>query len=312
MLLDKGADPNVVCRDSDGKTCGILYEALKTDNVELIGRLLNYGIVPYSTMLSDACERTYINLIKQILKCKTEKQCENLNKRTRNTKEDTFIDAVVDNDVDKTCMLLSQGSVPNIDLLFVAVGLSYHSMSKALLTSHHKFDMSVQCNHDTVVPHSILRYVVWNEWVDVLELLLELGADSNSIHQDVSGLKYTLLQYAVECDNDNYSLVETLIKYGANPNTEFLDGNTALYHAICSDLPGIAEALLRHGADPDLQGEHMSSKLTVLEVAVCKCSLPLVSLLLKFHANPNTFGSSRDRFNNTYKYFPLWYAVNNN
>ena len=77
-------------------------------------------------------------------------------------------------------------------------------------------------------------------------------------------------------------------------------------------MPGIAEALLRHGADPDLQGEHMSSKLTVLEVAVCKCSLPLVSLLLKFHANPNTFGSSRDRFNNTYKYFPLWYAVNNN
>ena len=74
-----------------------------------------------------------------------------------------------------------------------------------------------------------------------------------------------------------------LLKAGADPNDAQPDGVSALVLAAHSGNGGVAALLLEHGADPNASG----SGYTALHAAILRSDLTLVQALLTHGANPN-------------------------
>jgi len=71
---------------------------------------------------------------------------------------------------------------------------------------------------------TLLNFAVYPNHVDVARLLLERGADVN--HVDPRGM--TALLYAATTDFGDPSMVQLLVKMGANPNAKTKEGLTAV------------------------------------------------------------------------------------
>ncbi|QTN21509.1 ankyrin repeat domain-containing protein [Rhizobacter sp. AJA081-3] len=83
-----------------------------------------------------------------------------------------------------------------------------------------------------------------------VERLVSYGADINAFDD----LSRTPLHYAAE--NEHYKVAAWLLERGAqvNANDEKMIGETALCLAAQKDYPEMVELLLKHGADPDING----------------------------------------------------------
>jgi len=137
---------------------------------------------------------------------------------------------------------------------------------------------------------------------------LEIGANIDELqnkYDEVSGSitdNYTFLMYA--CHYQYYHTVKVLLKYGADPNIQNRDGETALVRALSGGNTAlktfdIVRMLLKKGADPNIE---MYEGDTPLLIAFYRLGYPfpfnpprVTKLLLDSGANPNV----QTRYGNT-------------
>jgi hypothetical protein len=85
---------------------------------------------------------------------------------------------------------------------------------------------------------------------DQLLAILKEGSDAylDAANAQDENDKKTLLMMVVE--KNDYKKTELLLKYGAYPNKQDMDGNTALFSAVQQGNDMLVNLLLTHGADP--------------------------------------------------------------
>lgn len=108
-------------------------------------------------------------------------------------------------------------------------------------------DVNASCYSNTdSLYFSLISYAAYSGFKDIVELLVEAGADVNARGRGIS-VGYAALVYAV--DKGCKDTVELLIKSGANVNAIGEGKNTALMVAVEKGHKDIAELLIKAGAD---------------------------------------------------------------
>jgi ankyrin repeat protein len=139
------------------------------------------------------------------------------------------------------------------------------------------------CNRKNDASTSWLYLAILHEKINQIQALLEQGADTN-----VVGIKgRTPLMRAIF--SGNADIVELLLEYGAdpnhaNPNLENFKGWTPLFLAVSRRHLDIVEFLLNAGANVNQQ---LEDGLTALFFAAQRGDLNIVKLLLKHGADIN-------------------------
>jgi len=121
---------------------------------------------------------------------------------------------------------------------------------------------------------------------DVVENLLIIGADPNAIcisDYHKTPLAYTLTNFTLQ----KARMTEILLKYGANPRQQYLNGTTALRAASYLGNLSVVKLLLEAGADAKLIGPDGSNALhgATRPGIEEKNSYEIVELLLQYGAN---------------------------
>ncbi|XP_055849071.1 transient receptor potential channel pyrexia isoform X2 [Episyrphus balteatus] len=114
--------------------------------------------------------------------------------------------------------------------------------------------------------------------VECILLLLRRRAQINIGIEKRSALHFAIDRNAVEC-------VETLLKYGANPNTPQVYTETPLHTACALGNKKCVELLLAHGAD--VRPQFGEGKLTALHLAAENDYVECVRILLEHGADVN-------------------------
>lgn len=70
-----------------------------------------------------------------------------------------------------------------------------------------------------------------------------VGADASNVEDDESG---------VFCESDKVLIVENLLKFGANPDTIDLEGQSPLHAAVRGGHKVVVKRLLQAGTNPNL------------------------------------------------------------
>ena len=100
----------------------------------------------------------------------------------------------------------------------------------------------------------------------------------------------------------NLKASEALLNHGADPNIQCSMNETALYQAVDMEKIDHVKLLLKHGSDPNIS---QIDGLSPLHLAVSKQNLLIIKYLLKYKANPNKQSS-------LYKQTPVHLAIKNN
>lgn len=106
-----------------------------------------------------------------------------------------------------------------------------------------------------------------NKHLEILEKLLELGADPNA--HDNGG--YTPLHHLLQFSNPAVAgvrkdMAELLLHQGANPNVECVTGDRLMDIFVKSPNPEILEVLIGHGAKPRNNKETADALRTIIEL----------------------------------------------
>ncbi|RFU81526.1 ankyrin repeat-containing domain [Trichoderma arundinaceum] len=101
-----------------------------------------------------------------------------------------------------------------------------------------------------------------------------------------------------------YKVTEALLRHGADPNVQDQEGSTALWEAISSNRVDICRLLLAHKADPNLVSEHARSPLLN---AVIRNNMDIIKLLVEYGADVN-----RQESNFHSEFTPIYLATLNN
>jgi uncharacterized protein len=83
--------------------------------------------------------------------------------------------------------------------------------------------------------------------------------------------------------SNHYYGVELLLRYGASPNLQNAQGNTALMYACDGGYVEVVGLLMHYGASPDVQN---GSGATALMWASYHAHTPVVQLLIDSGADP--------------------------
>lgn len=180
--------------------------------------------------------------------------------------------------------------------------------------------MILECGADANLgsPMNPLLETVWRSRIDMARLLLEHGADANTLdnkHNHALGLAAwkrdldfmdLLLDYgANDTVTDDYNgniliaaardgfteLVELLIRHGANVNVVAKAYGTALAAAVHSGHTSVVKLLLQHGASVHVAAGRLLP--TALAAAISAWNFDMVKLLLGHGANINQSSSSK-------------------
>ncbi len=124
-----------------------------------------------------------------------------------------------------------------------------------------------------------LMYAAWNDYTDIVHLLLEKGANLDL--QTNAGS--TALDIAIDKNNEN--TVKILLKAGANPNIQSkIEVRTPLILASAFGLENIVEILLNANADVNVKDK---DGFTALMWAAEKGQADIVTLLINARADLN-------------------------
>ena len=147
--------------------------------------------------------------------------------------------------------------------------------------------MEVKCGGFTP-----LSVAVSNNQLSAAQMLLDHGADANTMEQDGAAP----LDFAV--DGGRKDLVELLLDHGANPNPRFGDPFTPLCLAVKKGFPEIAKLLISHGANPNSMDDSGDAPIHIAARAARK---DLLELLVQGGADINLRNGNRRT--------PLWVVL---
>ncbi|KAE8315107.1 ankyrin repeat-containing domain protein [Aspergillus transmontanensis] len=137
----------------------------------------------------------------------------------------------------------------------------------------------VNCRGQPSTPGNVtaLQEAVASRHIDIVQLLLEWGADVNAPANEKGGK--TALQIAVS--QHYFEMVELLVKNGANVNglPSPRRGRTALQEAASSGYVQMTQYLLNQGADVNARAAHFGG-ITALQGAASSGNIRIVMMLL--------------------------------
>ena len=163
-------------------------------------------------------------------------------------------------------ILLDHGASPSPSALVDAATLGYVESVQKLL------DLGINPNAPSVFDNTALCKAARNGHLDVVNVLLERGADP-----DVVGEKGDVCFLAASYDSFIYKLLDNGTRAPGKPLSALVEA------AKRGDL-AIVEALLAHGADPDA---HHQTELSALSRAVDSGRFDIVKTLLANGARPD-------------------------
>lgn len=150
--------------------------------------------------------------------------------------------ACVRNDLDMIKLLLDEGANPNVVArdetpLHIAVRMGNVDMLKLLVKNNARVSM---LNYGTPL------YDIFNTHnLEIMKILLKEGANAN----EVNFTGKPILNYVSQSmDEKDVEFVETLLKYGANPNIDDHEIGTALHNACISNNIAAMDKLLNNNA----------------------------------------------------------------
>ncbi|OAR01801.1 hypothetical protein LLEC1_07687 [Akanthomyces lecanii] len=176
-------------------------------------------------------------------------------------------------------MLLSHGAQPKgVAFTGEVCGVSLHMLKRLI-------DSGLDVNQRLARQDSLLQYAANYRTEDVVELLLDAGADVNAPPAPTKG--YTALQGAV--GKDNVRLVKLLLSRGANVNGPASPehGATALQRAVLIGSMPIFVLLVQQGADVNAPASSVGGR-TALEAAAENGRLDMAFILLQRDKEPET------------------------
>lgn len=209
------------------------------------------------------------------------------------------------------CALLRQMSCEKTYILVLSMlHKGFCDIVPLLITEH----VNLNINHK--ISETPLFLAVNEGYTDIVDLFLKNNADPNisswytsrpmhrsllGVHNSVANVGRTFEKLSlpnnqrVYCKSDREDVQFSFKKRDTNKGYR----KTPLYIAALKGFTSIAEMLLKHQADPNL--ENGCDNVTPLYIATVKGYTEIVSLLLKFKAKPNFC----DKFNRT----PLYIAA---
>ena len=130
------------------------------------------------------------------------------------------------------------------------------------LVTYHADVNALDIDDGGYIQGSPLFYACREGYRNIVEYLLLRGADPN--FQDYAGysaiqqIVYQMSEYSyLELQIYNYKdIIDLLLKYGANINSQNEIGNTPLNEAVNDDLYDMVVFLLDRGADPNIPNEN--------------------------------------------------------
>ncbi|GLR71299.1 ankyrin repeat domain-containing protein [Agaribacter marinus] len=124
-----------------------------------------------------------------------------------------------------------------------------------------------------------LQYAV--EWghTDIIETLLKYGANPNMLN----GIGYAPIHYATTREYPDLKVLKLLMSYGGDANATATNGTTLLLSAIQNENVNAISYLLKKGADPNTKGPHAP----LICDAVMTENIEIISLMAKHGANIN-------------------------
>ena len=252
-LLENGAKANAVNNNGETPLCLACKRVDHTDDI--LRTLLEYGAdakvmdATGATPLYMACERGMTQFVK---------------------------------------LLLSEGASPNgaacdkHPILVACKGLHYDSV-KVLLEFN--ADVTLSDKKGKTALHHALKTQCHdnsddNKRSDLVQLLLDAGADTNAASKDGETPFY------VSCSNDLFSVVEKMLKCGAKVNGN-KDQKLPLIAACRNKHVSLVQLLLINGADPNIPEEYIFRYgLTLpLHIAAADGNRELVQVLLTHGAD---------------------------
>jgi ankyrin repeat protein len=174
--------------------------------------------------------------------------------------------------------VISQTHAPGLSL-HVAAHLGLPQITKWLLT----FDIC--CDQllspaplQSEQPDFVLGTAAHYGWVDVVQVLLGAGADTDE------SIRHAMY-FAASGFNDTGEVMQVLINAGGDPNATGPDGETVLCAAATYGYANIVEMLIDAGANVNIIEQQ--SRGSAIEVASYFCHEDVVALLIQSGANVN-------------------------
>ncbi|KAF3259843.1 hypothetical protein TWF128_003836 [Orbilia oligospora] len=270
LLLEREFDPDSGDPEFDDKTP--LASAVKNGHGEVVKLLLGDSRVNRNkvsgpekrTPLSYAAEKGYTKTLEMLLDSDT------IDPESRSKRRSALFWAV-DNGHEKIVKAL------------LASGADYSTTSTTdSLRILRGFDPNYASCGKTALASAASRF---NGAEAVVKLLLDRGADPNSVSKDGRAALVSAVSTAYEAE----PVIKLLLDRGADPNYVSEDGTTALELAVTTRAESVVKLLLDGGANPNSVS---SDGITVLALAGSRGFDSIVGLLLYRNADPEA--KSRD------------------
>jgi hypothetical protein len=139
-----------------------------------------------------------------------------------------------------------------------------------------------QVNYQDEQGETALMHAVKNDQSEIIDLLMDKGADSFLVPGFQPRLRLSALMQA--CANGNITQVRELLKNGAEVNYQDKQGGTALMYAVINDQSEIIDLLLNHGADISMRSKNGK---TALDTARSRGLINIVALLEHAECKPS-------------------------
>src|SRR3990167_4876106 len=117
--------------------------------------------------------------------------------------------------------------------------MSNLSIEDTIIGHYKDMDFLEKWVRDPSTPLEAINACVVYDYINLVKILLDRGADPNSVKDDhfIYESGDTLLQVAVH--HNNFEMVKLLLEHGANPNHHGLFEETLLFHTIHPEITQI-------------------------------------------------------------------------